>query len=118
MIHKILATIALLLTLDTAGAARVLEQPERPVELMLGDLTLPTGDGGNVSFKACPQCGISSHRVTSETVYKVNGQALPFVEFARAVEMIRDKPNGDDRTIAGVFLDVASGRVTRIEIRE
>lgn len=118
MIRKILVTIALVLTLDTAGAARVLEQPERPVELALGDLTLPAGDSGNLSFKACPQCGISSHRVTSETVYRVNGQTLPFVEFARAVEMIRDKPNGDDKTFAGVFLDVASGRVTRVEVRE
>jgi len=118
MIRKILATIALVLTLDTAGAARVLEQPERPVELSLGELTLPSGDGGNLSFKACPQCGLSSHRTTSETVYRVNGQTLLFAEFVRAVEMIRDQPNGNDKAIAGVFLDVASGRVTRVEVLE
>lgn len=118
MIRQILATIALVLTLDTAGAARVLDQLELPVELSLGDLTLPAGDGGNLSFRACPRCGISSHRVTSETVYRVNRQSLPLAEFVKAVETIRDKPNGNERTIAGVFLDIASGRVTRVELLE
>jgi hypothetical protein len=118
MNRQILATIALVLTLDTAGAVRVLEQVERPVELSLGDLTLPTADGGNLTFKECPRCGISSHRVTSETVYMVNGQTLPFAEFAKAVELIRDKRDGDAKTFAAVFLDIESGRVTRVEIRE
>jgi hypothetical protein len=118
MTRQILATIALLLTLDTAGAVRVLEQIERGVELTLGDLSLPTGDNGAISFSECPRCGVSTHRLTDATVYEFNGQTLAWPEFLRIVGEVRQRSDGNDSTIAAVFLDIASGRVTRIEVRE
>lgn len=118
MIRNILVTIALLLTLDTAGAVRVIEQVETAVELTLGDLKLPTSDGGNITFSECPECGVSTHRVTSETVYKANRQTLPLADFLRVVAEIRERPNGNDTAVATVFLDIKTGRVTRVEIRE
>ena len=118
MTRQILVTIALLLTLDTAGAVRVIEQVERPVELVLGDITLPSADGGNISFSECPTCGISTHRLTDATVYKVNRQPVAFADFLRLVAEIRTKPNGNTSTFAGVFLDIASGRITRVEVLE
>jgi hypothetical protein len=119
MTRQILLTIALLLTLDTADAVRVIEQVEHPVELVLGDLTLPaTADGDNISFSECPTCGISTHRLTTATVYKVNRQTVAFADFLRLVAEIRQKPDGNTRSFAGVFLDIASGRVTRVEVLE
>ncbi len=117
MTREILATIALLLLVDTAGAVRVIEQAERPVELTLGDITFSAG-GGTISFSECALCGLSTHRLTDSTVYEVNDRVLPRVEFLRVIDEIRDRPNGDDRTFAAVFLDLASGRVTRVEVRE
>jgi hypothetical protein len=118
MTRKILLTIALLLTLDTAGAVRVLEQVERAVELTLGELTLPTSDGGTINFSECPTCSISTHRVTSETVYHVNRQALPLGEFLRVVAEIRERSTGNSTTVATVYLDIKTERVTRVEVRE
>jgi len=116
MTRQILATIALLLLIDTASAVRVLEQVERPVELNLGDITFATS-GTTISFSECAACGLSTHRLMDSTVYEVNDQVLPLVEFLRVVGEIRDR-NGDERAFAAVFLDLESGRVTRVEVRE
>ena len=118
MTRQILIAIAALLVLDTASATRVIEQTESSVELTLGDLNLPTISGEMISFSACPTCSVSTHRLTDTTVFKVNGNQVPFAEFLRIAAEISDRSSGADNTFAGVFLDVASGRVTRIEIRE
>ena len=118
MIRKLLVTISLLLVLDTASALRVIEQVERAVELTLGDLSLPDAEGGTVSFSECATCGISTHRLTASTVFQANRQTVPFAEFIRIAELIADKPNGKTSAIAVVFLDIETGRITRIEIRE
>ena len=118
MTRRILIVIAALLTLDTASATRVLEQVENSVELTLGDLKLPTASGETISFSACSGCGISTHRLTDTTVFKVNGQQVLFAEFLRVTAEISERATSADNTFAGVFLDRTSGRVTRIEIRE
>ena len=119
MTRQILATLALLLTLDTAWAVRVIEQVERAVELSLGELTLPSSAGGStITFSECATCGISTHRLTDSTVYQANRQTLPLGEFLSVVAEIRERPNGNQTAFAGVFLDIATGRVTRIEVRE
>lgn len=116
MTRQILAALALMLVIDTAAAVRVLEQIERPVELTLGDLRFSAG-GGTISFSECATCGLSTHLLTDSTVYEVNGRALPLVDFLRIIDEIRDRPNGDDATMAAVFLDIATGRVARVAVR-
>ena len=51
-------------------------------------------------------------------MFQANRQTVPFVEFMRIVELIADKPNGEDRAVAVVFIDIETGRITRIEVRE
>jgi hypothetical protein len=116
MTRKILLAITLLFALDTASALRVLELVERAVELRLDELTLPSDSGGTVSFSECPTCGISTHRLTDSTVYRANGQTLPLAEFLLAAAEIDEGPDGDT-AVATVYLDIATGRVTRIEVR-
>jgi hypothetical protein len=118
MIRRILVAVALLLTLDTAGAVRVLEQVERAVELTLADLNLPSADGSTISFSECARCGISTHRLSDSTVYQANRQTLALADFLRVVAEIRERDRGRDSAVAAVFLDIATGRVTRIEIRQ
>jgi hypothetical protein len=117
MLRNLVVTLSVLLMFDTAGAVRVIEQVENGVELTLGELDLPSAEGGSVSFSACPRCGISTHRLTDSTVFRANGQIVPFAEFLRIATEIRDKPNGADTAMAVVFLDIATGRITRIELR-
>jgi hypothetical protein len=118
MTHKIVIAIALLLAVDTASALRVLELVERAVELTLADLTLPSAGGTTISFSECARCGVSTHRLTDATVYQANGQTLALVDFLRVADEIGDRQRGAERASAAVFLDIATGRVTRIELRE
>jgi hypothetical protein len=117
MIRKTLIAVALLLALDTAGAVRVLEQTERPVELTLAELTLPSGDGGTVSFRECAGCSLSTHRLMDDTELRANGLTVSVADFLRIAGEIKDRPNGAKNAMAVVFLDVATGRITRIELR-
>jgi len=118
MTRKALIAAALLLAFNTAEAVRVLEQVERPIELTLADLTLPAADGGTISFRECGACALSTHRLLSSTEYRVNGQTVAAVDFLRIAEEIGDKPNGAEKAMAVIFLDLETGRITRIEVRE
>jgi hypothetical protein len=112
-----LVSLALLLAFDTAGAVRVIELVERAVELTLDELTLPSGTGTTISFSECASCGISTHRLTDETVYQANRQTLPLAEFLAVAAEIGSGPHAS-LAVATVYLDIATGRVTRIEVRE
>jgi hypothetical protein len=116
--RRLLVTLALLLRLNAAEAARVLEDVERAVELTLDRLGLPAEAGGMLHFRDCPACGSSAHRLVKSTVYRAGGQTLPLHEFLSVAHSIAGQPHGGARTVAIVFLDVATGRVTRIELRE
>ncbi|HUQ52955.1 MAG TPA: hypothetical protein VM692_12085 [Gammaproteobacteria bacterium] len=118
MARKLLVTLGLLLLTHSAAAVRVIEQVERPVELTLAELNLPAAGGTTISFSACPTCSTSTHRLLDTTVLKVNGQTVPLQEFIRLADEIGDKPNGAENAIAVVFLDLATERITRIEVRE
>jgi hypothetical protein len=118
MIRRIVIATALLLAVDTAGAVRVIEQVERAVELTLGDLVLPQPGGTTVSFAECSACAINTHRLSSSTVYTVNGRIVPLAEFLALADEIAAKPSGRSGAVATVFLDIKTGRLTRIELRE
>ena len=115
---KLLLTIAVFLTLQgSAAAVRVIEDVENSAELNLQQLTLPSSSVGTVSFTACDSCRPSMHRLTSATQYILNGQNLAFMEFAQAAAEIRANSAASDRSIVGVYFDLASGHVTRITLR-
>lgn len=118
MIRRAVVTLALLSMLEPASADRVVEQVERAVELSLAGLTLPAGEGSTVSFRECEGCPLSTHRLTDETELRANGQRLPLPEFLLAAGEIKGKPGGADNALAFVFLDIKTGRLTRIEVRE
>lgn len=115
--HRIFAAFALLAAFGTAHATRVLEQPERPYELSLARITLPSSNTGGVSVKRCDDCAYSTHVLTPQTRFIVNGQSLPFAEFNRIVGELRDDERAADRAFVGVFVDVSTGRVNRITLR-
>ena len=116
MIRTILTAAILLACFNAAHAVRVLEAVENGVELALSELKLPTGETGNVSYTACTTCRVSVHRVTPETRYFVNGAELALADFLRIADEIDAIRNGSETTLAGVFIDIQSGRVTRITL--
>jgi hypothetical protein len=118
MARRLIITLGLLLLANSAAALRVIEQVERPVELTLEQLNLPAAGGSTVSFSPCPTCSSTTHRLLDTTVLKVNGQVVPLPEFIRIAGEISAKPNGAASASAVVFLDLATERITRIEVRE
>jgi len=116
MNRSIVAVMALLIgaLASSANALRVIEDVEGSVEIALRDLTLPGDDTGTVVYRACATCTVKTHSVTASTSYHLNGQAMPFVEFSAAIDEIRDKPSVEGRTLAGVFFDLNTQRVTRV----
>ena len=116
MIRTIFAAAMLLASFNAAHAVRVLEAMENGVELALSDLRLPTSDTGNVSYTACATCRVTVHRVTPATRYFFNGGELAFADFLRVAGEIDAIRNGAETTLAGVFFDIQTGRVTRITL--
>jgi hypothetical protein len=116
MTTRILATLALLGFMSSAGAFRVMGQPERPVELALSGLTLPQGTGGSVTVRSCETCRISTHQFAEGARFVVDGRAVKFPDFLKVVNDIKGSPQTQDRTLVGVYVDVTTERVTRITI--
>jgi len=118
MSRSIVFVVALLAGVfaSTAHAFRVLEQVEYSVELMLRELKLPADVGGTVQYRACASCSVKTHAVTAETKYILNERVLPLAEFLAEIETIRDRPSVQERTIAGVFLDINTERVNKVVV--
>ena len=115
---RLTITLALLLSLASGAAARTIEELERPLELTLGSVRLPTGEAGTLTFQQCAECSYNTHRTTETTEFQINGRALPLADFLLAVEEIRARPGTPETdTIVTVFLDLATERVTRVTVR-
>ena len=114
--HTILATVTLLAMFGTAQAARVLEQPEQGYEVALDQLTLPSTASGGVAMKRCDECAYSTHVLTSSTQYFVNGRVLPFDEFKRIADGLRADRVARATALTCLFVDVGTGRVTRMTL--
>jgi hypothetical protein len=114
--HRIFATFALLAVLGTAHAARVLEQPQRSFELSLSQLTLPGSANGGLSIKACDTCAYTTHVLSANTQYFVNKQLVAFADFSRIAGDLRGNRALLEKTVAGVFIDIDTGRVNRVSL--
>jgi hypothetical protein len=114
--HRIFATFALLAVLGTAHATRVLEQPERSYELSLSQLTLPSNASGGLTVKACDDCAYTTHVLSAGTEYFVNRQSVAFEDFSRIVGEVRANRRALDTAVAGVYIDVDTGRVNRVAL--
>jgi hypothetical protein len=114
--HRIFATVALLAMLGTAHAARVLEQPEEGYELTLAQFSLPSSSTGGVTMKRCDGCAYSTHVMTAATQFYVNERPVPYEEFKRIVDALRDDRVARETAATGVFVDVDTGRVTRLAL--
>jgi hypothetical protein len=119
MNRRTLATVVLSLgLLGNAFAFRVLEQVENAYELSLAQVELPADAGGALSFKVCDTCRTSVHQVTRATQYFLNGTAVTLDGLSSAAADIRKTPNGEDRTLVAVYVDIESQRVTRVAMHQ
>jgi hypothetical protein len=97
-------------------AARPLVPVERGLELPLQDITLPVASDSAVQFRICATCSLETHSVTRDTEYLFNHRKLALADFLAAVKELRERPSMLGRTLAGVYLDLETERVTRIAV--
>jgi hypothetical protein len=117
MTTRIFALLVLLGFMSSAGAFRVLGQPERPFELTLGQVTLPRDTGGSVTLRECDNCRMSSRRFVDNAAFLVDGRALRYADFLQVITDLRASPTANDNTMVNVYVDVVTEKVTRIAIR-
>jgi hypothetical protein len=114
--HRIFATFALLAVLGTAHATRVLDQPESSFEISLSQLTIPSSASGGLTVKACDDCVYSTHVLSAATEYFVNQQLVAFDDFREIAGQVRANRSALDTAVAGVYIDIATGRVNRVAL--
>ena len=109
-------TILLALTIAAGAAARTLEVKEGAYELALSDIILPRSETGTTFIKMCLTCRTIGLRVDDQTRYSVNRRRLSLREFREAVDDIRGRDGGNGSTYVGVFYDLQTTRVSKIEV--
>lgn len=116
MITRALFAAALLLGFSNADAFRVLEPLETSVEVSLGNLTLPASATGTVSFRPCAECPIATHRMGDRPQFLLSRKPVTFEELIDYATVVQENRTARDATLATVFLDINTQRVTRIAI--
>jgi len=87
-----IAITLLVLGLATAVQSQVVSQA---YEVALNDFQAPATENGGASFRACEDCERQLVRVTTSTRYTINGKAVRFADFRRAVTDARSRRNAD-----------------------
>ena len=116
MTIRILTILALLGFMGSASAFRVLGQPERPFELALSQLTLPKDTAGSVTLRECDKCGISTRRFVDGAKFVVDGREVRYDDFLVVVSDLRGSSKTNDATVVGVYVDIATEKITRVAI--
>ena len=86
---RILITAALLSLALPAGADFTVVQ--EAYEVALSNLRLPLSESGTVMFKECDSCDYVTLDVAADTVYRIDGQVLPFAKFRDTVARVPDR---------------------------
>lgn len=86
---KLFITATLLgLALQAAADFTTIEQA---YEVALSEVRLPQSESGTMAFKTCGTCDFMTKRVTPETRYVLNGQAMPLAKFRIALSRVQDR---------------------------
>ena len=117
MTIRILALLALLGFMSSASAFRVLGQPERPFELALSQLTLPKDTAGSVTVRECDTCRTSTRRFVDGAKFVVDGREVRYDDLLLIVKDLRGNSKTNDATVANVYIDIATEKITRVAIR-
>lgn len=110
-----LTAAALLLTWAGENWSRDLELLEGAHELVLTDLVLPQGPTGRVSFAPCRNCTSVSLSLSPQTACFVDGEQQEFARFVDTVARLRTSATSA-ASFVGVFYEIGSSHVTRIEV--
>jgi hypothetical protein len=81
-------------------------------EVVLSNFQAPATTNGGVTFQECDECERMTVRVTSETVYKVNGRPIRLEDFRKAIASVRDR----DEVALTVLHHLESNTIEMIDV--
>jgi hypothetical protein len=91
---RIFCVAALALSLS---AEAQFEPITRSYEVNIKNLRIPGTTGGTLAFKECRDCDLITIRVTPDTVYVIDGEAMSLPEFRR--EFVRSRRAGVEKPV-------------------
>jgi hypothetical protein len=97
-------------------AQRTLELVESSFELRLASTTLPAGGVGDVSFKACDKCSITSRVLTASTQFFVGNQPVTAASFMTTADEIRKAESTSPRSMLVLHVDTKTQTVNRASL--
>lgn len=89
--RKGLIALSLCISLPAMGEIRTLIDAR---ETKPSNMTVPTTPNSRVSFRICDECDLETARLTPETVLIVNGERMEFVDFRKALLVLRARSDG------------------------
>lgn len=101
---------ALLLALPASAQMTTLAEAH---EVMLSELRLPGTESGTIGFKPCAECDYRTERVSTDTVYKVNGKRVSLQAFTEALSGVNDR----EMTFVTVLHDLERNVVTSVWVQ-
>ena len=81
-------------------------------EITLSNFRAPATANGGVTFHECEDCTRMSVRVTSGTLYKVNGKAVKLEDFKKAIAYVNDR----DEVVLTVLHHLESDTIEMIDV--
>lgn len=110
MKFKVMITAMLLgMMLPAAADFTVVQEA---YEVALSDIRLPRTESGTIAFKECDSCDYVTVRVGTDTVYRLNGNALSLGKFRAAVSSVEDR----DSVPVTVLRHLERNQVTRVSV--
>ncbi len=105
----LLSVLLLALTLPAAAEFRTVAEA---YEIELSNLRLPQNAGGTIAYRTCNACAYQTTRVSTDTVWILNGRAMSLVKFRAGIAEIKDRNN----RYVTVLHHLEDDRVTRVQI--
>ncbi len=87
-IRKILIATLLLISLPVAAEFRTVKLA---YEVPLNEFNVPVTRNGIISFRQCPGCATVEGRLTPDTRFLLNGNAVELKEFRKHVFTVRNR---------------------------
>ena len=85
--------------------------------LTLSQLTLPKDTAGSVTLRENDNGRISTRRFVDGAKFVLDGREIRYADFLKVVADLRADSKANDTTVANVYVDIATERVTRVAIR-
>lgn len=105
------ALFSLLLVLSCSAIADSYP-PTRTYEALASTVRMPDSSNGTLTVKECARCEYETYRVTSRTVYALNGKSMQLEDFLQAIERL--KLDGDPNI--NVRRDLTTNTISKVFI--